>query len=119
MGLTSSKEVAAEEDATPSNEEYGRQLKVESNARHGKQIPRVAQSSLTPLAMFGIAMMIFAIVIAAGFLVIYLWRTNSVYGSVFAPGNNCSIVTCDAGPEGQRGPSGASGPPGPSGETGN
>ncbi len=98
-----------------SNEQYGQSLTIAQNARSA----RVAQKqSHTPLAMFGITLFTLFMLGMVAWLTAVLWRNSTTYGSVFAPGNNCSIVTCGPGPEGQRGPSGPSGPVGRTGDRG-
>lgn len=53
-------------------------------------------------------------ILLGGILLITLVRGSGTVAGFYAPGDNCSVITCPAGPEGRQGRQGPSGPPGPS-----
>lgn len=68
--------------------------------------------------LFGIALIIIVVVVVVVFLM-WLVRDGGINRAGFVvPGNNCSVITCPAGPLGPSGPPGQVGPPGAQGPQG-
>lgn len=100
----------SESDSIP-NEEY-----VRPQTQPGR-FNRTASYSGPGIGVAGIIIGIIAfILIIVG--VVMLVRTNSNRSGFYAPGNDCSVITCPAGASGPSGPGGQAGPPGDKGDKG-
>lgn len=74
-----------------------------------------AENASSATLFFGIGMVILA-VLTIVIVLFWLVRDGGVNRAGFSvPGNNCSVITCPAGPPGTIGPSGPIGPPGAQG----
>jgi hypothetical protein len=62
--------------------------------------------------LFFVALLLFLL------MVLFLTGESAQKAGFVMPGDNCSVITCPAGPDGPMGPTGATGPPGGSGSAG-
>jgi Collagen triple helix repeat (20 copies)/Chaperone of endosialidase len=68
----------------------------------------------------GLGLIAAATLVAVG-IIVFVTReggSGSTAAGFYAPGNDCSVITCPAGPLGPSGPAGQVGPPGPPGPSG-